>query len=255
MAELGADMAERVNLVDATAQVADRMAKTRSAVVRIGTVKTVANNGLVTVTVGGASSGSPNFDGFDVLAGYLVGYQPQAGDVVALLRDRDMWQILGRAGNATTDSAPPLPWAVSTGRISLGTLAANSGAGVTLTFPTGRFTQQPAIAVCVESSGYVFGCTAAMSVTGSTIRAYNPTAAAPTSVYANYVAVQMTPTSGFGFRAVDAPEGFSVVHVTCHTVGCLNQGETIPVFNEYPLTPVFCGVCGQPIDDIDSGTR
>jgi hypothetical protein len=49
--------------------------------------------------------------------------------------------------------------------------------------------------------------------------------------------------------------------LTCHTDGCLNQDEPIDMDLDYTdeggqtqtITDVFCGVCSQPITDIQEG--
>lgn len=82
-----------VNLVDAIGTVVPRLARNRSAVVRMGVIKSWPSNALVSVTVGGA----------DITAAYGVWYLPYVGDVVALISDGDRWLVLGRI--ATTADA------------------------------------------------------------------------------------------------------------------------------------------------------
>lgn len=72
-------------MVDAVATVVPRLARARSAVLRIGVVSATAAAGIVEVDVGGGV----------VEAGYHTNYVPAIGDTVSLINDRDMWLVVG----------------------------------------------------------------------------------------------------------------------------------------------------------------
>lgn len=74
-----------VNMVDAVATMVPRLARARSAVLRIGTISGTAAAGLVEVEVGAGT----------IVAGYHTTYVPAIGDVVSLINDRDIWLVIG----------------------------------------------------------------------------------------------------------------------------------------------------------------
>lgn len=87
-----------VNLVDAVSTVASRYNRTRSAVVRVGTVTAVGTTGTATVTVAGGT----------LNVRYHVDAKPAVGDVVTLLNDRDIWVIIGtQSRGSVNDVAVP----------------------------------------------------------------------------------------------------------------------------------------------------
>ena len=77
-----------VNLIDAIADAIPRGARSRSAVLRIGTVVSVSGQWCM-VRVGS------NNDADAVMAGYHTFYTPAAGKVVSLINDGDRWLVLG----------------------------------------------------------------------------------------------------------------------------------------------------------------
>lgn len=83
----------RVKMVDAVTVVATRLARNRSAILRVGTVTAVATNGFCTVNVGGGT----------VQANYLRADKPAVNAVVILTSDRDVWLILGTLSNGASD--------------------------------------------------------------------------------------------------------------------------------------------------------
>jgi hypothetical protein len=96
---------QQVNMVDAVATEIPRMARARSAVLRLGTVVgapvTNPNNNryLVPVVVGDVATGV--IGAGKIFAGFDSDYWPQIGDSVVLANDRDMWVVLYRLASST----------------------------------------------------------------------------------------------------------------------------------------------------------
>jgi len=82
----------RVNLIDSVATAATRTARSRSAVVRIGTVNAAPSGGLVECLVGSGKC----------KAGYNADYRPAIGNQVALLNDGDKWLVLYQVADSTS---------------------------------------------------------------------------------------------------------------------------------------------------------
>ena len=81
-----------VNLVDAIADVIPRIARARTATLRVGKVISVAA-GVATVQVGAdAVDAVP----VTIKARYHTYYVPVVNDIVSLLNDRDAWLVVGK---------------------------------------------------------------------------------------------------------------------------------------------------------------
>jgi hypothetical protein len=92
-----------------------------------------------------------------------------------------------------------VPFAMAAGVLNTAALAINAGVGTAVTFPAGRFSVIPCVAVSHDSNGYTFALAAGTTAGGTTLRAFNPSGAATSGTgVIRYVAVQMTPTSGPG---------------------------------------------------------
>jgi hypothetical protein len=146
-----------------------------------------------------------------------------------------------------------MPWRMAAGATApWASIAANSGASLTVTFPTSRFTSAPIMSTNGISSGYVATSSAAPNTTQCTLRCYNPTGGSITpSVH--WMAIQMLPGSGAGLLAVRELEpGETAYRVTCHTAGCDNADAELEIFwlDADGDPTVVCGVCGQPITDV-----
>lgn len=76
-----------VNMVDAVAEIVPRIAKERTATLRVGKVVSVTG-GVAMVNVGGSTT--------PVRARFHTFYTPVANDVVSLITERDIWLILGK---------------------------------------------------------------------------------------------------------------------------------------------------------------
>lgn len=77
---------QRVNVPDAVDQRATRVARSRTALVRVGVVQSVVGH-VATVRVGGSAT---------VKASFFVGAAYANGDVVALIADTDAFWVLGK---------------------------------------------------------------------------------------------------------------------------------------------------------------
>lgn len=100
-------MGQRVNLVDATATTMTRTARARSAVVRIGTVASAPANNLVDVTIGATPVGNVvdnTLTAGKARASYPADAWPIVGDQVILVKDRDMWVIVGAIAGVRPDN-------------------------------------------------------------------------------------------------------------------------------------------------------
>lgn len=152
----------------------------------------------------------------------------------------------------------PVPFATATNLVSGGSFGANAGVSLAVTFPAGRFTLAPAvIALGVSSGSYVFATGTGVSTTGTTIKLYNPTATGVVSSLAYWFAVQMAPTNSFSPASRAAELNAQIAQAdnataTCHTAGCGNDNEPIPVHLDDDDIRVSCGVCAQWIDDVTS---
>lgn len=76
-----------VNLVDAVAEIVPRIAKARTATLRVGKVASVTG-GVAKVNVGGSA--------IAISARFHTYYVPVVGDMVSMITQRDVWVILGK---------------------------------------------------------------------------------------------------------------------------------------------------------------
>ena len=150
-------------------------------------------------------------------------------------------QMSGTAGT------PSGPYRMAAGRVSVTPPAGGAGVSVAVTFPSGRFTQPPIVTVGVGSNGYGSPGMGIASMTGTQVRYWNPTNVVPTNPECTWIAVQMSPTAAPGLFAAEPDNAVA----TCHTDGCENAGQPIPLYLDELVSAVFCGVCEQPITDLD----
>jgi hypothetical protein len=156
--------------------------------------------------------------------------------------------------NAVEDllEASAIPFRAQAGTaVIAGTVAANAGSSVAVTFAVGRFTATPVLVVTPTSNGYPAASHGGLVATGVTLRIWNPTGTGVSSITMHYYAVQMTTSTGPGLR--EGAEPFDAAYVvTCRTAGCDNAGEAIPVAWDAEIDGEFsavCGVCEQPITE------
>lgn len=229
-----------LNLVEAIGIVAPRYARTRSAVIRVGTVSAALGNGFARVSVGGA----------DVVAAHHTYMRPVAGQVVSLFNDRDMWLIGGVMANVAGSIGP---YAVAANSVSL-PISGKLSASVVAVFPANRF----AVAPIVTNGLYTDSGTAAG---GYTVRQWfdystsitlgmNLPSAANTNFWIHYIAMQMTATTagdpapaGLQAARVADDADATVYTVTCDTEGCGNAGIAIDVIGPADADAIQC-TCG-----------
>lgn len=142
-----------------------------------------------------------------------------------------------------------IPFATSAGQVQIVISTAATSGSVVVTFPPGRFTQNPlAFANSTSNIGWV-GSLQSVTNVQATVQLRNIDNTAGTGTfYVQWFAVQMTPTSTPGSPAM-AREAGSTHTSTCYTEGCENEG--IAITGEFPegCLGVVCGACNQPITD------
>lgn len=205
---------------------------------------------------------------------YALPY-PESGDHT---RTWEYWQGLADAVDAllynkflsvnadgsirTPGSTRPVPYAWAalkvTGQVTAATFTVQA-----FTFPAGRFSVAPVLAVTSETWPYnaiIYGAPTASG--GNAAWIHNDSTSGTQAVTAHLHAVQMTPSAAVGLAAlaeVQAAPGMKDVVATCHTAGCLNEGipitvsvlTTDPMGNPYEAS-VCCGVCGQLCAVVDA---
>lgn len=160
---------------------------------------------------------------------------------------------------STDDTAAiyrPIPFAtqvITNATASVATSATGTGA---VTFSTNRFTQAPAVwATGVGNPAYPYLISVVNPVTtgGCTvsIRHVDGTAAS-TTINFYILATQMTPTTTPGLMAVPTADDDNTIPAvaTCHTSDCENEDVAVDLKLVSMDTPVTCGPCGLPIDDV-----
>lgn len=128
---------------------------------------------------------------------------------------------------------------------------------VAVTFAAGTFTGAPYVVGAQIGNLYNIVGISDLSATSASFQARNVTgSAAAGTLRINYVAVRgstsptAAPLTMAAMAASRSGSGGSRT-VTCHTVGCSNEGIPIEVpYDETPPDSYFCGVCGQEITDI-----
>lgn len=177
---------QQMNLVDAIGEFVPRLARNRSAVLRSGRVMTVPADGFVKVAV---ATG-------DVTCPYL-GSQLAVGDWVTLLNDSDKWIVLGRAGGSGTDRGAP--FAVQAGYTRVDVPGQQDVVATkAINFITGRFTVMPHVLGTCTNAKWNFA-PFPITAAGMTVRV-DRVAGTDNTFYVdvNWLAIQMTPTSGTG---------------------------------------------------------
>lgn len=143
---------------------------------------------------------------------------------------------------------------------------ANSGTQA-VTFTAGRFAVAPlVVATCQFPTGaYYPTLTGRTTTTGFTFTVINRDAAATagsaTTIEVAWHALQALVGAAPGLAALAvAGPGETVKVATCHTSGCPNEGEAMALLvsdgsdPERPTpTGYTCGVCGEPITDVQDG--
>jgi hypothetical protein len=102
----------------------------------------------------------------------------------------DWWPLAG---------AGVTPYATAAGVSTLGaSIAPNTGVSLAISFPTGRFSVPPIVVASADSNGYGVASGAGATISGVSLRYYNPTTSTHTTCKVHWTAVQMTPTSASG---------------------------------------------------------
>lgn len=144
-----------------------------------------------------------------------------------------------------------IPFAVHTNKVAVANHGANGATNQVHTLPAGRFTQVPIVVCSAYCEGSRLNATVssnpAPTVSGMTISTINLQANTATLCYVAWWAVQMTSGASPGLRA--EPTSNPTHSLTCHTAGCDNAGLPIPM-DMSAADVAYCGVCGQPIEDI-----
>jgi hypothetical protein len=101
-----------------------------------------------------------------------------------------------RARDLASGLAGVRPFAMASGRVTMGNIASGAGVGVTVTFPSGRFTQVPLVSVTGNGGSYVTdGWSTCYSVTTSSaiiVHVMKAGSPAAVDVVSAWTAVQMT---------------------------------------------------------------
>lgn len=86
------------------------------------------------------------------------------------------------------------PYAIASGTASTG-----SAVNVTVTFPAGRFTQAPIVALGDSDAAYAAtGIAYSISTTSFVLQGYSPFPSGYTAIRSHWIAIQMTSTSAAG---------------------------------------------------------
>jgi hypothetical protein len=160
----------------------------------------------------------------------------------------------GRVTFSQGIAGPGVPYAMAVGVVSVALSGVSAGFSA-FTLPVGRFSQVPIFAVNQPNAagGTQTLVPRVINATTSGASAYlysgNNTVLTVTSSV-QWTATQMTSGSSPG---IVMPLSATVIDatVTCHTVGCENEGHDITLSVEPDVTTIVCGVCGTDI----SGTR
>lgn len=172
---------------------------------------------------------------------------PQGGDLLS--QGDDTIKALADALNAM------MPFRLALGSFSATALAGNASMTQTITLPVAAGFDAAPLAFCMAwSNGYNASSASPSSATVISCRATNVTATTQATLTLYWLAIQWAPGSGPGPAVLLAADTHTA---TCHTEGCDNAGHPIPMpLEETPegdLPGVTCGVCGQPITDVQEG--
>lgn len=179
-----------------------------------------------------------------------------------------------RSGNATVWTntgwvGMASPYAQADGSASITSAPAGTHSDITVTLPSGRFSQPPVVTATSRTSiPFQLG---AVGITGTTTSSFvltvmnNTSSARGISVY--WMAAQATDTSALGLMAAaaarlaapagDAGDAGDTATVTCPNPECMNYGIPITIRtswvdeegNTRTVTNVSCGGCGTDISD------
>lgn len=148
----------------------------------------------------------------------------------------------------------PIAFAMWSGGLSF-SYTTDASMTKSINYPSGRFTVEPSVYLTLQnSSSFIVGALGSSDKTGVDITTRYYTGAAVTLTFSvQILAVQMTPTSGVGRKALatlEDSEMSTVLNVaTCRTQGCENEG--IEVERNRPIgAEVWCGACGTVITDV-----
>lgn len=160
----------------------------------------------------------------------------------------DTWSPWGAA-------VAKVPYAVHCNKVAVVDHGANGATSAAHTFPGGRFTQVPVIVCSAYASGSRLNATVSMAaaptVNGMTIYTINLQGVTATLCSVAWWAVQMTAGAAPGVLSGPEPN----IVATCHTAGCDNEELAVPLVVPPDLDGVYCGVCGQPIEDVEPTTK
>lgn len=120
-----------------------------------------------------------------------------------------------------------------------------------ITFPSGRFTQSPAILVQpIQGGGLYFGYVTAGNKDSATCgaRHFDNTLTSNT-VTLSILCLQSVSTGPEPNLAVMGDEATHVA--TCRTAGCENEDAALSIVYPDDASGVFCGPCGNEITDIE----
>lgn len=160
--------------------------------------------------------------------------------------------IVGGAPFSTTigGTSRPVPFAMQTNKVAVADHGSGGATNQVHTLLAGRFTQVPVIVCSAYCAGSRLNATVnstpAPTVSGMTISTINLQTNTATLCFVAWWAIQMTSGVSPGLL-----EGQSTVthNLTCHTAGCENAEIPIPM-DMSAADIAYCGVCGQPIEDI-----
>lgn len=99
---------------------------------------------------------------------------------------------------ATIRDLPQIPWAAAAGVANHPAISTANGTTVNITFPTGRFTQPPILALTSRSQTQISFAATTVTATGATISIANWESAAAAAGSFSWQAIQMTPGSAAG---------------------------------------------------------
>lgn len=103
------------------------------------------------------------------------------------------------SGVATGEGETPVrAYRTAAGSVAMGALAANVGTSIAITFPVDRFTVVPIPQVTPSNNGYTSGSAAAITTSGMTVRAFNPSASNQTAGVIYWQATQMKSAAAAG---------------------------------------------------------
>jgi hypothetical protein len=161
--------------------------------------------------------------------------------------------------SGSTVIARPVPFAMAAGVVSVTRTASNVG-WAQMNWPVNRFTQPPILTCSAIDSTALnnAGSWGGTNVTyGLASLNANSNVAGTATIQVYWSAVQMTPASAPGLMTSSlllADDGTVEILSTCRTADCENENLAITsVVPDVAGGSVWCGACGQAIDDVVEG--